>query len=101
MSAYREPIAKKKQNLGYLCEDLARRLSKLRGMSDEDKVEPYRLEEAKVLISEVLAQDLGFELKLNNLQYCLGEMQVHLWEGSEQYLLIDECIAQIQEFLDW
>ena len=101
MSAYREPISKKKQNLGYLCEDLVRKLSKLRGMSDEDKVEPYRLEEAKVLISEVLAQDLGFELKLNDLQYCLGEMQVHLWEGSEQYLLIDECIAQIQEFLDW
>ena len=101
MSAYREPMSRKKQNLGYLCEDLERKIAKLRDWNDEDDVETYRLDEANSLISEIAALDLGFEKRLNDLQYCLGEMQMYLWDGSEHYLLIDECIAQIQEFLDW
>ena len=101
MSAYREPISKKKQNLGYLCEDLERKIAKLRDWNDDGDVETYRLDEANSLISEIAALDLGFEIRLNDLQYCLGEMQMYLWDGSEQSLLIDECIAQIQEFLDW
>ena len=101
MSAYREPLSKKTQNLGYLCEDLERKIAKLRDWNDDGDVENYRLDEANNLISEIAALDLGFEIRLNDLQYCLGEMQMYLWDGSEQYLLIDECIAQIQEFLDW
>jgi hypothetical protein len=101
LSAYREPISRKKQNLGYLCEDLERKITKLRDWNDEDHVETYRLDEATGLISEIAGLDLGFEVRLNDLQYCLGEMQMHLWDGSEHYLLIDECIAQIQHFLDW
>jgi hypothetical protein len=101
LSAYREPISRKKQNLGYLCEDLERKITKLRDWNDEDHVETYRLDEATGLISEIAGLDLGFEVRLNDLQYCLGEMQMYLWDGSEHYLLIDDCIAQIQEFLDW
>lgn len=101
MPAYREPLSKKKQNLGYLYEDLERMISKLRDWNDEGDVETYRLDEANSLISEIAALDLGFEIRLDDLQYCLGEMQMYLWDGSEQSLLIDECIAQIQEFLDW
>ncbi len=101
MSAYREPLSKKKQNLGYLCEDLKRKIAKLRDWNVENDVETYHLVEANSLISKIAALDLGFEIRLNDLQYCLGEMQMHLWDGSEQSLLIDECIAQIQEFLDW
>jgi hypothetical protein len=101
MSAYSEPMSRKKRNLGYLCEDLERKIAKLRDWNDEDDVETYRLDEAYSLISEIAGLDLGFELRLNDLQYCLGEMQIYLWDGSEHYLLIDECIAQIQEFLDW
>lgn len=101
MSAYREPISRKKQNLGYLCEDLERKVAKLRDWNDEDEVETYCLDEASSLISDIAALDLGFELGLNDLQYCLGEMQIYLWDRSEHYLLIDVCVAQIQEFLDW
>jgi cob(I)alamin adenosyltransferase len=101
LTAYREPISRKKQNLGYLCEDLERKITKLRDWNDEDDVESYRLDEANSLISEIAALDLGFELRLNDLQYCLGEMQIHLFDGSEHYILIDECITHIQDFLDW
>jgi hypothetical protein len=101
LPAYREPVSRKKQNLGYLCEDIERKIAKLRDWNDEHDVEAYRLDEANNLISEIAALDLGFEIRLNNLQYCLGEMQMCLWDGSEHYLLIDDCIAQIQEFLDW
>jgi hypothetical protein len=101
LPAYREPLSKKKQSLGYLCQDLEQKISKLRDWNDNDDVETYRLDEANGLISEIAALDLGFEIRLNDLQYCLGEMQMHLWDGSEPYLLIDECTAQIQEFLDW
>ena len=101
MSAYREPISRKKQNLGYLCEDLERKISKIRDWNDEDEVEPYRLNEANILISEIGFLDIGFEIRLNDLQYFLGEMQMYLWDGSAHYLLLDECNAQIQEFLDW
>jgi len=101
LSAYREPISKKKQSLGYLCEDLERKIAKLRDWNDEHEVETYRLDEANSLISEIAALDLGFELRLNDLHYCLGEMQIYLWDRSEHYLLIGECISQIQEFLDW
>ena len=101
MSAYREPNSKKKQNLGYLCEDLERKIAKLRDWNDERDMEDYRLDEASDLIIQIKMLDLGIEVRLNDLQYCLGEMQMYLWDGSEHYLLIDECIAQIQEFLDW
>jgi hypothetical protein len=72
VSSYREPISKKKQNLGYLCEDLERKISKIRDWNDEDEVEPYRLNEANILISEIGFLDIGFEIRLNDLQYCLG-----------------------------
>jgi hypothetical protein len=101
LTTNREPISRKKQNLGYLCEDLERKIAKLRDWNDEEEVDTYLLDEANSLISEISSLDLGFELRLNDLQYCLGEMQIYLWDGSEHYLLIDECIAQIQEFLDW
>ncbi len=101
MSAYREPISRTKQNLGYVCEDLERKIAKLRDWNDQDEIETYHLDEANGLISEISTLDLGFELRLNDLQYCLGEMQIYLWDRSELYLLIDECMAQIQEFLDW
>ena len=101
MPAYREPISRKKQNLGYLYEDLERKIAKLRDWNYEGDVENSRLDEANNLISEIAGLDLGFKIRLNDLQYCLGEMQMYLWDGSEQYLLIDECIAQIQECLDW
>jgi hypothetical protein len=101
VSAYREPISKKNQNLGYLCEDLRRKISKLHDWNDEKDLDTYRLNEANSLISEIEALDLGFEIRLNDLQYCLGEMQMYIWDGSELYLLLDECIAQIQDFLDW
>jgi hypothetical protein len=101
LTTNREPISRKKQNLGYLCEDLERKIAKLRDWNDEEEVDTYLLDEANSLISEISSLDLGFELRLNDLQYCLGEMQIYLWDGSEHYLLIDDCIAQIQEFLDW
>ncbi len=101
LSAYREPISRKKQNLGYLCEDVNRKIAKLRDWNDENDLEPNQIDAATSLVCEIACLDLGFELKLNDLQYCFGEMQVYLWEGSEQYFLIEECIAQIQEFLDW
>ena len=82
MPAYREPMSRKKQNLGYLCEDLERKVAKLRDWNDEVEVEIYRLDEANGLISEISFLDLGFEKRLNDLQYCLGEMQMYLWDGS-------------------
>lgn len=46
---------------------------------------------------------MGFEgigLSLRS-KHSPGEMQIHLWEDSLEYMQVDDCIAQIQDFLDW
>lgn len=101
MPAYREPIRSKKQSLGYLCEDLNKKLAKLRDWNDENQIDGDMIDQAVSLISEVSGLDIGIENRLNNLQYCLGEMQIHLWEYSIEYLQLDDCIDKIQQFLDW
>jgi len=101
MPAYREPLRRKKQSLGYLCEDLNRKLAKLRDWNDENQIDGDMLDEVFRLTAEVAGLDIGIERHLNDLQYGLGEMRVHLWEGSNESILIDDCIAQIQDFLDW
>jgi hypothetical protein len=101
MPAYREPLRRKKQSLGYLCEDLSRKLAKLRDWNDQDQIDQHMLDQAVELIAEVSGLDIGIEKLLNDLQYCLGEMQIHLWEESIESMQLDDCIAQIQDFLDW
>jgi hypothetical protein len=101
MAEYHEPLSRRKQSLGYLCEDLNRKLSKLRDCNDQDQIDRDMLDHAFGVISEVAALDIGIERRLNYLQYCLGEMQVHLWEDSIEYMEIYNCIARIQDFLDW
>jgi hypothetical protein len=101
MPAYREPRRRKKQSLGYLCEDLTRKLTKIRDWNNEGQIDQEMLDQASELIAEVSGLDIGIERRLNDLQYCLGEMQIHLWEESIESKQIDDCIAQIQDFLDW
>jgi hypothetical protein len=101
MQAYREPLRRKKQSLGYLCEDLNKKLAKLRDWNDEDQIDGDMLDKAVRLTAEVAGLDIGIERRLNDLQYCLGEMQIHLWEESIESIQLDDCIAQIQHFLDW
>lgn len=101
MPAYREPLRRKKQSLSYLCEDLNRKLAKLRDWNDEGEVDEEILDQAVELIAEVSGLDIGTEGCLNKLQYLLGDMQLYLWEDSIEYLQLDDCIAQIQDFLDW
>jgi hypothetical protein len=101
MPVYREPLRRKKQSLGYLCEDLNRKLAKLRDWNDEDQIDGDMLDKAVRLTAEVAGLDIGIERRLNELQYCLGEIQVHLWEESIEATQIDDCLAQIQDFLDW
>ena len=59
------------------------------------------LDQAAWLSDEIAGLDIGIERRLNELQYCLGEIRVHLWEDSAEYLQVEDCIAQIQNFLDW
>ena len=101
MPAYREPLRRKKQSLGYLCEDLSRKLAKLRDWNDQDQIDQHMLDQAAEQIAEVSGLDIGIERRLNDLQYCLGEMKIHLWEESIESMQVDDCIAQIQDFLDW
>ena len=101
MPAYRESLSRKKQSLGYLCEDLTTTLNKLRVCNDEGQIDPEMLDQALELVIEVSGLELGIERRLNDLQYCLGEVQIYLWEGSGEYLQVEDCIAQIQDFLDW
>jgi len=101
MPTYREPLRRKKQSLGYLCEDLNRKLAKLRDWNDEDQIDEDMLDHAVELIAGVSGLDIGIETRLNELQYCLGEMKIHLWEDSIESLQIEDCNAQIQDFLDW
>jgi hypothetical protein len=101
MPAYREPLRRKKQSLGYLCEDLSRKLAKLRDWNDQDQIDQHMLDQAAELIAAVSVLDIGIERRLNDLQYCLGEMKIHLWEESIESMQVDDCIAQIQDFLDW
>jgi uncharacterized alpha-E superfamily protein len=101
MPAYREPLRRKKQSLVYLCEDLNKKLAKLQDWNGQGEIEQNLLDQAGALSAEIAGLDIGIERRLNDLQYCFGEMQVHLWEDSIEYVEIDECIAQIQEFLDW
>jgi hypothetical protein len=100
MPAYREPLRRKKQSLGFLCEDLDRKLSKLRDLNDECQLDEDKLEQAVRLTAEIAGLDIGIDIRLNDLQSCLGEMQVYLWEDFAEYLELDESIAQIQNFLD-
>lgn len=100
MPAYREPLRRKKQSLGYLCEDLNRKLAKLRDLNDQDQIDQHMLDQAAELIAEVSGLDIGIERRLNDLQFCLGEIRIHLWEDSAEYLQVEDCIAQIQDFLD-
>jgi hypothetical protein len=100
MPAYHEPLRRKKQSLGYLCEDLTRKLTKLRDWNDQDQIDCDILDQAANLTSEIAGLDIGIERRLNDLQYCLGEIRVHLWEDSAEYLQVEDCIAQIQNFLD-
>jgi hypothetical protein len=88
------------QSLAYLCEDLIIRLRKLRDWNDEGQVDEEILDQAVELITAVAELDIGFESLLDQLQYLLGEMQIHLWDESIEYLQIDGCIGSIQEFLD-
>jgi hypothetical protein len=101
MAAYREPLARKKLSLGYLCEDLEQKLAKLRGWDEIEQVDQSQLDQAFALTREVALLDIGFERRLNDLQYLLAEMQIYMWEWSDHYLRLEDCIAQIQEFLDW
>jgi len=101
MPAYREPLRRKKQSLGYLCEDLNRKLAKLRDWNDEGQIDQDMLDRAASLINEVSGLDIGIDRRLNDLQYCLGELQNYLWDESIEYFQLDDCIAQIQHFLDW
>lgn len=101
MPAYREPIRRKKQSLSYLCEDLNRKVARLRDWNDQDQIDQLMLDQAAALIAEVSGLDIGIERRLNDLQYCLGEIQIHLWEDSPEYFQVDDCISQIQDFLDW
>ena len=101
MPAYREPLRRKKQSLTYLCEDLVKKLAKLRDWNDQGEIEEGLLEQAEALTFEIVRLDIGIERRLNDLQYCFGKMQVHLWDDTFEYLQIDDCIAQIQDFLDW
>jgi hypothetical protein len=101
MPAYREPLRRKKQSLSYLCEDLSRKLDKLRDWNDEGEVDEEMLDEAVEMIADIVGLDIGIEGCLNELQYFLGDMQIYLWEESIEYLQLDDCIAQIQDFLDW
>lgn len=101
MSLYREPLRRKKQSLGYLCEDLNRKLEKLHDWNDEGQIDVEMLDQAVELLVEVSGLDIGIERRLNELQYCLGEIRIHLLQGSAEYSQVDDCISQIQEFLDW
>jgi hypothetical protein len=101
MPADREPLRRKKQSLGYLCEDLNRKLAKLRDWNDHDQIDQHMLDQAAELIAEVSGLDIGIERRLNDLQYCLGEIRLHLCEESIESMQLDDCIAQIQDFLDW
>jgi hypothetical protein len=101
MPAHRQSLARKKLSLGYLCEDLERKLVKLRGWDEMEQVDDQQLEEVLALVRAISQLDIGVERKLNDLQYLLGEMQIYMWEWSQQDQRIDECIAQIQDFLDW
>lgn len=101
MPAYREPLRRKKQSPRYLCEDLNRKLDKLRDWNDEGEVDEGMLDLAVELIGEIAVLDIGIEGRLNELQYFLGDMQIYLWEDSIESLQLDDCIAQIQDFLDW
>ena len=101
MPEYREPLRRKKQSLSYLCQDLNRKLAKLRDWNDQDQIDQHMLDQAAGLIAGVSGLDIGIEKRLNDLQYCLGEMQIHLWEDSIEFMQIDDCIGQIQNFLDW
>lgn len=101
MSANREPLRRKMQSLGYLCEDLTRKLAKIRDWNDEGQIDQEMLDQAAELIKQVSGLDIGIERKLNEVQYILGEILVHLWEDSIEAMQLEDCIAQIQEFLDW
>jgi hypothetical protein len=101
MPAFREPLARKKLSLGYLCEDLERKLVKLRGWDEIEQIDEQQLEDVLILARAIAKLDIGVERKLNDLQYLLGEMQIYLWEDSVEYLQLDDCIAQIQDYLDW
>jgi hypothetical protein len=82
MPAYREPLRRKKQSLSYLCEDLSRKLDKLRDWNDEGEVDEEMLDEAVEMIADIAGLDIGIEGCLNELQYFLGDMQIYLWEDS-------------------
>jgi hypothetical protein len=101
MPVNREPLRRKKQSLGYLCEDLNRKLARLSDWSEEGQVDQGALDQALQLTAEIALLDIGVERRLNDLQYCLGGIQIYLREDSIEYLYLDDCIAQIQEFLDW
>jgi len=101
MPAYREPLRRKKQSLTYLCEDLDKKLAKLRDWNDQGEIEQGLLDQAEALTAEIVGLDIGIETRLNDLQYCFGEMQIYLWEDTFEYVHLDDCIAQIQDFLDW
>lgn len=98
LSEYRKPISRKKQDLGYLCEDVNRKIAKLRDWNDDKNLKPYQLDAATSLLREIACLDLGFEVKLNDLQYCFGEMQVYSWEGSEQNLLLTSASPEFRSF---
>lgn len=101
MPAYREPLNRKKQSLGYLCEDLTRKIATLREWTIDGQIDEDMLDQAAELLFELSQLDIGFDRRLNDLQYCLGEVRVHLMEESAEWLQVDNCIAQIQDFLDW
>jgi hypothetical protein len=101
VATYCEPLRHKKQSLGYLCEDLNRKLSQLLDWNDQDQIDRDMLNQAVRLIAEVSGLDIGIERSLNNLQHLLGEIQIHLWDDSAEYVQIDACLCQIQDFLDW
>jgi hypothetical protein len=101
VSTRREPFSRKKQTLNYLCDDLKGRVAKVRDLNGEGDVDIASLNHADDLISEVVLLDLGMEQYLNEIQYLFGGMQVSLWEWSTQYMLLEQCISEIQEFLDF
>ena len=101
VDAYREPHARKKQSLAYLCEDLELSLAKLHDWNNERELDSRDIDKALLIVRQLGQMDLGFLGELNRLQFLFGDMQEGLWEDSPEYELLDQSIELIQDFIDW
>lgn len=101
MSERREIATMRKQFLLQLCKNLSGKVANLREWKTERVIDEELLKQAENLALQTLSLDIGFEIRLNELQCCLGKIRVYLVEDSAHYLLVEDCIGQIQHFLDW